>query len=562
MKRSLFKSFSILLIVIVVLITLATTLNFYESYKSIHEKKLLDILEFLKNTGFEDESYNEKFDIAKKSFRGIRFTLIDANGNVLYDTDEAAAKMEPHGERKEIVEAMDLGKGSDIRKSSTLGENFYYFATRLDNGNVLRISEMQNNIYNSFKESIIPVIFILFVALVASFFMINHISNRVVNDLGEQFKMISRGRNSEDEFPELYPIKRIVKEKQDELNDKLDNLREYQDTIQIIFRNMQDGFMFIDNVNRVEMLNGKAIKLLGKEKNEGYMDKSVFYLIRDEKLIDVLSEKDSKKEVKIETEIDDRKLMIIVTPVLSNDNLFGRIIVIRDVTEDSILERERREFTSNVTHELKTPLTSINGYAEMLTNNMVKESDVPKIGEMILKSGNRMLALVEKILSLSKVEEQKNNKTEDIDVKKLICDISESLGAKAKVKNITIDTKLDEVEYNGVREVLEETIYNLIDNAIKYGKEHGRIWVELLSREKGFKFVVKDDGIGIDDEDKEKIFQRFYTADKSRNRSDASGIGLSIVKHGVSVMGGTVILESQLGKGSTFEVFIPYKKNN
>lgn len=559
MKRSLFKSFSILLIVIVVLITLATTLNFYESYKSIHEKKLLDILEFLKNTGFEDESYNEKFDIAKKSFRGIRFTLIDPNGNVLYDTDEAARKMEPHGQRKEIVEAKDLGKGSDVRKSTTLGENFYYFATRLDNGNILRISEMQNNIYNSFKESIIPVIFILFVALVASFFMINHISNKVVNNLGEQFKMISRGRNADDEFPELYPIKRIVKEKQDELNDKLDNLREYQDTIQIIFRNMQDGFMFIDNVNRVEMLNAKAISLLGKEKNEGYMDKSVFYLIRDEKLIDILAEKDSKKEVKIETEIDDRKLMIIVTPVLSNGNLFGRIIVIRDVTEDSILERERREFTSNVTHELKTPLTSINGYAEMLTNNMVKESDVPKIGEMILKSGNRMLTLVEKILSLSKVEEQKNNKTEDIDVRQLMSDITESLKAKASNKGITIDTKLDDVNYNGVREVLEETIYNLVDNAIKYGRDNGKIWVELIARQKGFKFIVKDDGIGIDDEDKEKIFQRFYTADKSRNRSDASGIGLSIVKHGVNVMNGTVILESQLGKGSTFEVFIPYK---
>lgn len=558
MKRSLFKSFSILLIVIVVLITLATTLNFYESYKSIHEKKLLDILEFLKNTGFEDESYSEKFDIAKKSFRGIRFTLIDPNGNVLYDTDEAAAKMESHGERKEIVEAMDLGKGSDVRKSTTLGENFYYFATRLQNGNILRISEMQNNIYSSFKESIIPVIFILFIALVASFFMINHISNKVVNNLGEQFKMISRGRNVDDEFPELYPIKRIVKEKQDELNDKLDNLREYQDTIQIIFRNMQDGFMFIDNVNRVEMLNAKAISLLGKEKNEGYMDKSVFYLIRDEKLIDILAEKDSKKEVKIETEIDDRKLMIIVTPVLSNDNLFGRIIVIRDVTEDSILERERREFTSNVTHELKTPLTSINGYAEMLTNNMVKESDVPKIGEMILKSGNRMLTLVEKILSLSKVEEQKNNKTEDIDVRQLMGDITESLKAKANNKGITIYTKLDDVMYNGVREVLEETIYNLVDNAIKYGKQDGKIWVDLVAREKGFKFIVKDDGIGIDDEDKEKIFQRFYTADKSRNRSDASGIGLSIVKHGVNVMNGTVILESQLGEGSTFEVFIPY----
>lgn len=558
MKRSLFKRFSILVLLMVILITLATTLNFYDGYKDFHERKLLDILDFLKNMNLEDAEHEKEFDAAKKSFRGIRITLVDTNGNVIYDTDEAASKMESHSTRKEIVEAKDLGKGSDIRKSDTLGENFYYFATRLSNGNILRVSEMQKNIFSSFKDSIIPVVFILFIGLLIAFFSINHVSNKLVENLKDQFTAISHGESLDSEFPELYPIKRIVRDQQDELNERLDDLKEYRDTNEIIFRNMQDGFLFIDNVNRVEMINSKAIFLLGKEKNEGYMDKSVFYLIRDEKLIEILGEKDSKREEKIEVEIEDRKLLITIDPVLVSDNLVGRIIVIRDVTEESILERERREFTSNVTHELKTPLTSINGYAEMLTNNMVKNEDVPKVGNMILKSGNRMLTLVEKILSLSKVEEQKNNKKEEINVKELISDVVNTINSKAQNKNISITTELDEVRYTGVREVLEETVYNLVDNAVKYGKYDGKVWVKLVARDKGFKFIVKDDGIGIDDLDREKIFQRFYTADKSRNSADASGIGLSIVKHGVEVMGGTVILESKLGVGSTFEVFIPY----
>ena len=370
MKRSLFKRFSILVLLMVVLITLATTLNFYDSYKDLHERKLLDILDFLKNMNLEDAEHEKEFDAAKKSFRGIRITLVDSDGNVIYDTDEAASKMESHSTRKEIVEAKDLGKGSDIRKSDTLGENFYYFATRLSNGNILRVSEMQKNIFSSFKDSIIPVVFILFIGLLIAFFSINHVSNKLVENLKEQFTAISHGQSLDSEFPELYSIKRIVRDQQDELNERLDDLKEYRDTIEIIFRNMQDGFLFIDNVNRVEMINSKAIFLLGKEKNEGYMGKSVFYLIRDEKLIEILGDRDSKREEKIEVEIDDRKLLITVDPVLVSDNLVGRIIVIRDVTEESILERERREFTSNVTHELKTPLTSINGYAEMLTNNM------------------------------------------------------------------------------------------------------------------------------------------------------------------------------------------------
>ena len=197
----------------------------------------------------EDAEHEKEFDAAKKSFRGIRITLVDTDGNVIYDTDEAASKMESHSTRKEIVEAKDLGKGSDIRKSDTLGENFYYFATRLSNGNILRVSEMQKNIFSSFKDSIIPVVFILFIGLLIAFFSINHVSNKLVENLKDQFTAISHGESLDSEFPELYPIKRIVRDQQDELNERLDDLKEYRDTIEIIFRNMQDGFLFIDNVN-------------------------------------------------------------------------------------------------------------------------------------------------------------------------------------------------------------------------------------------------------------------------------------------------------------------------
>lgn len=561
MKKKLFNSFSLLIIFTVVIISIANTMNFYDSYKDFHEKKLVDVLDFLKNVSNEMDDYEKVFDTAKKSFRGIRVTLIDPNGDVLYDTDTEAANMEKHDDRKEFIEALDLGNGSDVRKSDTLGVNFYYFATRMKDGNVLRVSEMQKNIMTSFKDSIIPIIFILFIGLIIAFLFINHISNKLVKDLELQFSEISQGFTNSNDFPELYPLKRLVLEQQSELEQKVEDMKEYQDTMQIIFRNMQDGIIYTDDVNRVRMVNAKAIKLLGKKKTEDYTGKSIFYLIRDERLVNILSAREEISEERIHTEIDERQIMILIIPVVLGESLVGRIIVLRDETEANMLEVERREFTSNVTHELKTPLTSINGYAEMLTNNMVKSEDVPRIGDMILKSGNRMLLLIEKILSLSKIEERQDKEKENFNVKAVIDEVLESVASKAKVKNIAIHSNLSDVNYFGVRDVMEETIYNLVDNGIKYGKENGNIWVDLSEEKKGFKIIVRDDGVGIDELDREKIFQRFYIADKSRNKADASGIGLSIVKHGVEIMGGKVTLESRLGSGSTFEIFVPYNIN-
>lgn len=558
MKRNLFRSFSILIVCIVLSITLATTFNYYNDYKEIHEKKLIDILDYFSNLNLDNTEYEEQLNLGRKSFSGIRLTLIDTDGSVLYDTDEEAETMDSHGDRNEVQAAFEEGIGKDIRKSDTIGEDFYYFAKKLPDGRVLRVSEMQDNILLSFKESILPILFILLAGLLLAFFFVSKISDRIVENLKSQFEAISQGQMLEKEYPEIYPIKRIVEDQQEELNQRLDHLNEYRDTMEIIFQNMQNGFLFLDKENNIEMINDRVVLLLDKDHKKEFIGKSIYTLFRGEKIIDILENKNLDRIEKLEQDYQGKKLVITINPVIANQEFLGKIMILRDITEESILESERRKFTSNVTHELKTPLTSINGYAELLKNNMVKEDDISKVGETILNSGNHLLSLVDKILSLSKLEEKKESEKKEIQVKDLIFKIQNVLEVKARQKNINIQSELEDIEYFGVLEVLEEVIYNLMDNGIKYGVENGNLWVKLIGLKDGFNIIVKDNGIGIHPVNLEKIFQRFYMADESRNRADATGIGLAIVKHGVEFMNGEIETESNLDKGSTFKVFIPY----
>lgn len=555
MKKDLFKSFSLLFLLAILSIILVTTINYYRHYKEMQEKRLVELLDYF--TNLSEEELPEELKKGRKAFTGVRFTLLDEAGKVLYDTDNEAEEMESHVDRKEIREALEKDFGEDVRKSETLNENFYYMAKKLPTNHILRVSERQRDLFSSFKPSIYPLVLTLIIGLVITFFFIDNTSDYMVRSLEDQFNSLLSGKKLEKEYAEIYPVKRLVEDQQEELKKQVTSLNEYKETMEIIFKNMSNGFIFLNEKDEIELMNDRAIFLLGKKKEENFFGFSIFSLLRGEEFIEILEE-ETDSNLSLKEEINGRELLFILNPVYSKKKYLGKIMMIRDITEETILERERRKFTSNVTHELKTPLTSINGYAELLKNNLVKEEDLSKVGKTILNSGNHLLNLVEKMLSLSKLEEKEESPKEEIRVDNLILKIQKTLEGKAKQSKIEVVSSLDEITYFGVREVLEAVIFNLIDNGIKYGKENGHLEIFLKEKERGFQFFVKDDGIGIPEEELEKIFQRFYMTDKSRNRPDATGLGLAIVKHGVEFMNGQMDIESSLGEGTIFEMNIPY----
>lgn len=549
MKRKIYNSFSILVVLAILITAALTSVVLYNNSKDAHEKRLQNLVDLMGSMP-EDIEYYKK---AKNAFKDMRITLIDQDGNVAYDSDKWFEDMENHDEREEVIAARQMGHGNAVRYSDTMHENYYYYAVRLDTGSILRISEPQQNIHRSFQKALLPVIFIIILAMVITFIIGNTISNSIVNDLKDQVQNLTTGGSLM--YKELYPVKRVIEDQGESLNQKMGELEDYRHTMEVMLANMREGLIFVNDVNRIELVNKRALILLGRDVHVDYINRSVFYLTRDEKFIAGLSE---DKASTVDMEIDDLQIRAIITPVGGRSELTGKIIVLRDVTEAAVLERERKEFTSNVAHELRTPLTSINGYAELLSIGKVNEGDVKKIGGTILEEGKRILRLIESMMNLSKLEEMEEIPTEHLRVDEIVKNTLDLYELKAKEKNIRLDKELDEINYQGNKKIIEEIVYNLVDNAYKYGQENGYIKVNLIDRETYFMIQVEDNGIGISDKDQEKIFERFYTVDPSRHRKDSSGIGLSIVKHGVDKLGGKISLESVLGQGTVFTIEIPY----
>ncbi|MDO5716249.1 MAG: ATP-binding protein [Tissierellia bacterium] len=561
MKNRIYKGFSILLFVTVFLTALGSTLIFYNNYKKEHEQRLHQSLDFLSFIPYETQGkWDVYFDELKHDFPNLRVTLISPEGKVFYDTDREAANMEDHSKRSEFVEALQKGTGESVRFSQTIGENFYYFAKRLPDGNILRLSEMQANFYAGFRAILWPLIFLLTLALILVFWMGSRVTKGIIGDLKHQVENISSmGEISHLKFRELYPLRMILQEKHEEIQNQMEALEEYKHTVQAMLSNMTEGMLYVDDVNRIVLLNRRTLDLFGKDRKNNFLGRSVFYLSRDPNLMEALSHTRAYVSDTIHIPMGTSMIKASITPVISKGESIGKVIVFRDVTEESILERERKEFTSNVTHELRTPLTSINGYAELLSAGQVQGEDIRTIGYTILEEGKRLLRLIDSILELSKLEEKSGEVPTTFSVEEVVEQCVELYKIRAKDKGVEISRELEPVTYMGNRGIVEEIIRNLIDNAIKYNKENGEVFVGLYDRKTYFLLIVKDTGIGIPEADHEKVFQRFYTVDLSRHKKDSSGLGLSIVKHGVQKLKGKIQLESIEYRGSTFMVEIPYE---
>lgn len=481
-----------------------------------------------------------------------RITWIDTNGNVLYDNIADKESMESHADREEYIEAKESGFGQAERYSDTLSQKTVYYAIRLADDSVLRVSTTQFTVVSLLMNMLQPIIIVIVFAIVLSVYLAIKLSNKIVQPINNiDLEMPSL----EDNYDELAPFVRKIRRQNELIASQMQELERKQKEFSTITENMTEGFIVIDTRTEVLSHNTAAEKLLGCEVTD--VSHSVYALNRSEVFRKVVENSLEGKSDNRVLERDGRYLQILSSPVWDNNKITGAILIVIDITEIEEREKLRREFTSNVSHELKTPLTSIYGLSDLLRNGMVRGEDVPQFGKNIHDETGRLIALVNDILRVSQLDEGIGlGEKEDVDLYELSNNILARLESVAKKRNITLLLEGDKVKVNGYYGIISEVLFNLCDNAVKYNKEQGNVKVIIKEEHDCIKWQVCDTGIGIKQSELDRIFERFYRVDKSHSKQiGGTGLGLSIVKHGCACNDAEITVSSIDGEGSTFTVF-------
>ncbi|MCI5914294.1 MAG: ATP-binding protein [Christensenella sp.] len=488
-------------------------------------------------------------------FNGLRgtnrITWVAADGTVLYDSDSEAAAMENHADREEIQEALTGGSGESTRYSTTFDERRIYFATRLSDGTVLRVSSAQHSVWVLIMGLLSPVIMIFVLAAILSGVLASALSKRILRPVNA----IDLEHPEQSEvYEELSPLLSKIYNQNRVIDSQIEELQRKQAEFTAITENMSEGFLVIDDHTDLLSYNSGALRLLGAE--AGLSRRSVLALNRSEGFRKAVELSLSGEHCEQLFEREGRYLQIIANPVYHEEHVAGAVLVILDITEKHARESMRREFTANVSHELKTPLTSISGTAEIIKNGFVKPEDIPHFAGNIYDEAQRLITLIGDIMRLSQLDEDSVPfEKGPVDLYELASSVLCRLEAAAGKRGISLTLSGEHATVNGVSQVLDEMVFNLCDNAVKYSRENGHVRV-FVSEENGHVALrVEDDGIGIPAADQARVFERFYRVDKSHSKEiGGTGLGLSIVKHGAAFHNARVALESELGKGTTVTV--------
>jgi len=491
------------------------------------------------------------FDGLPKS--GKRITVIASDGEVLYDTDADAAEMENHLQRDEIREALESGAGSDSRYSSTLTQATVYYALRLSNGNVVRVSATQLTVPTLLFGILQPLMAIIIIALILSAIFASRVSRSIINPINA----IDLERPEENiTYDELTPLLRRIAHQNRTINAQLVQARKRQEEFRLITDNMREGLLVIDHDANLLSYNAAACSLLNAESAPG---ENVFNLCRSTVFTDFVQAALSGTHTECTLEQQNRTLQLIANPVFEESVPVGAVLIILDITEKAERERLRREFSANVSHELKTPLTSISGFAELMMSGAVKQEDMPDFSHSIYQEAQRLIALIGDIIRLSELDERsKEYEDTQVDLYALAQETTARLQQTANQADITVTLLGTPAQINGVRHILSEMVYNLVDNAIKYNRPGGTVDVILTRSSQDTRLIVRDTGIGIPKVDQARVFERFYRVDKSHSKAiGGTGLGLSIVKHGAAYHNAEVILDSTPDIGTTVTVIFP-----
>ena len=549
MTKKIFQS--ILLVAgCVLLASLLIIMGFlYDYFGGVEENQLRDELS-LASAAVEDGGTDY---LARLTADRYRLTWIAADGSVLYDTRTDAESLENHASRAEVSQALTTGTGESTRYSSTLMEKTMYYAQRLDDGTVLRISISRATVGMIAVGMIQPLLIVLIVALILSGLLARRLSRRIVDPLNS---LDLEHPLDNDAYEELSPLLKRIHRQHVEIQTQLRELREKTDEFTQITGSMREGLILLDEHGSILSINAAAQTLFGADAQ--CVGRDFLTIERSHEISAAIQAAVTDGHSEVRAERAGRVYQFDISRITSDGKFLGTVILAFDNTEQEFAERNRREFTANVSHELKTPLQGIIGSAELIENGMVKPDDLPRFVGHIHAEAARLVTLIDDIIRLSQLDEGVEMPKENVELLSLAGEVAEDLRPAADKRSLTISVDGQTAVVFGVRRLLYEMLYNLCDNAIKYNRPDGSVRIHVESRAQDAVVSVLDTGIGIAPEHQSRIFERFYRVDKSHSKaSGGTGLGLSIVKHAAMYHGGKVELESQPGRGTEIRVTLP-----
>ncbi len=518
----------------------------YPYFGGVQESQLKDELSLAADATEQlGEGYLRNLDSDK-----YRLTWVGADGTVIFDSHADAASMENHANREEIREALVSGSGSSTRRSSTLTEQTIYEATRLDDGSVLRISVSRATALVLVLGMLQPIAIVLVIAIALSAWLAHRMAKRVVEPLN---KLNLKEPLENEVYEELSPLLHRIHAQHLEIKRQMRVLKNKQEEFDQITGNMKEGLVLLDGMGRILSINPAARTLFGA--GITCVGEDFLTIDRKQNMRMALEKANDRGHADFRTNMNGQVFQFDLSRIDSDGNYHGMVILAFDITEQVNAEKHRQEFTANVSHELKTPLQSIIGSAELMENGIVRAEDVPRFVGHIRKEASRLVFLIDDIIRLSQLDEGTEMPHEEVSLKVLSEEVCETLADAAKLKDVTLKVTGDDGIVHGVRRLLYEVVYNLCDNAIKYNHPGGSVDVNVAQKPGEVLLRVQDTGIGIAPEHQDKVFERFYRVDKSHSKqSGGTGLGLSIVKHAVQYHHGKITVESEPNQGTAISV--------
>ena len=483
-----------------------------------------------------------------------RITYIDPKGKVIYDSQADASKMENHLERPEIIDAAKDGTGISKRTSDTLRQHTYYYAIKLSTGSFLRVSGTIDGLIPTFMKVLPAACVISLIILLGSFMIATKLANGIISNINN----IDLQHPTQDvSFNELFPLLNRIEKQNYQIKDQMTDLIEQKEKFNTITTNMNEGLILLDKDSRIVFINQSCKNILGAPSMH-YIGKNISLFNRSQQLQNTV-EKSLKGETHSEIlKLDETTIQFFGNPVIQDGSIQGVVLFVLDITEKYKAEKMRREFSANVSHELKTPLTSISGYAELMQNGMVQPQDISQFAGKIYKEAARLIYLVEDIIKISRLDEKDARTTKElVDLYEISTEIVERLSSVAERNMVTLHLEGSSVKLIAVRAMMLDLIYNLCENGIKYNRQGGSVTISIYEEDQHPVIKVSDTGIGIPSKYQERIFERFYRIDKSHSKqTGGTGLGLSIVKHVVEYQGGYIEVHSTPEEGTAITIHL------
>ena len=551
MTRRIFRS-TLLVGVVVLLAALALVVGvLYSYFGRVQESQLRDELS-LAAVGVTQSGKDYLRQLESDQYR---ITWVAADGSVLYDTQADASAMENHAQRQEVRQALAYGEGESSRYSSTLLQKTVYYAKLLPDGTVLRLSSVRVTAGVLMLNMLQPLLLLVIAVLILSGVLAGRLAKRITEPLN---RLDLENPLENDTYEELAPLLRRMEHQRRQIDRQMDELKRRAEEFQQITGSMNEGLVLLDENGAILSINPAAQRLLGTD--NACVGQDILTVDRDVSRSDGLRTAAQEGHSEFRGRRGGREYQFDISRIQTEGRTAGTVLLVFDVTERAFAEQNRREFTANVSHELKTPLQGIIGSAELLENGMVKQEDVPRFVGHIRSEAQRLVTLIGDIIRLSQLDEGEPMPTETVDLLEVTREAAENLQTAAAARDVTVTVEGQPAELEGVRRLLYEIVYNLCDNAIKYNVTGGRVDLSVSCTGGTAAVVVRDTGIGIPADQQDRVFERFYRVDKSHSKaSGGTGLGLSIVKHAVQYHHGVIELKSELGKGTEIRVTFPVK---